>query len=200
MSEQALDIQAALSILARRRRVIVAAGLLAAVAGVLFVLARPPLYSSSTLVLLPPSQSSGSGNGRDMVTETRIVTSDAVLVRARKLVDPVLSRDHIAQLVTADSPSADMLHIVAQGTTQKAAESLAQAVAVAESDYEQSSTSTVSNAALATLNERQSRLEGQLGTVNREIKRTKALLAGQSPKAPQARAAQSRRSRLRYGR
>ena len=196
MSEQALDIQAALSILARRRRVIVAAGLLGAVAGVLFVLARPPLYCSSTLVLLPPSQSSGSGNGRDMVTETRIVTSDAVLGRARKLVDPVLSRDHIAQLVTADSPSADMLHIVAQGTTQKAAESLAQAVAVAESDYEQSSTSTVSNAALATLNERQSRLEGQLGTVNKEIKRTKTLLAGQSPKAPQARAAQTALAQL----
>ena len=83
MSEQALDIQAALSILSRRRRVLVAVGLLGAVSGVLFVLARPPPMSSSTTVLLPPLQTSGSNTGHDMVTETRLVTSDAVLGKAR---------------------------------------------------------------------------------------------------------------------
>jgi capsular polysaccharide biosynthesis protein len=196
MSEQALDIQAALSILGRRRRVIVAAGLLGAVVGVLFVLARPPLFTSSTLVLLPKVQTGGSDGSRDMPTETRIVTSDVVLGKARTLVDPVLSRNDIAQLVTADSPSANMLHIVARGSTREAAESLAKAVAAAELAYEEQASSSLSQAERAALDERQSQLEGQLTSVNREIGHTKTLLRAQPPKSPGAGAAQTALSQL----
>src|SRR4051812_36788556 len=119
MSEQALDLQAALSMIGRRRRAIGAAGLLGAVAGLLIVFARPPLYSSDASVLLPPAQTTASGSGRDMVTEARIVTSDVVLGKARSLMNPVLSRERIRTLVTVDSPSADVLHIVARGSTPK---------------------------------------------------------------------------------
>jgi capsular polysaccharide biosynthesis protein len=191
VSERALDVQAALSILGRHWRVIVAAGLIGAVAGVLFVLARPPLYASSTLVLLPPVQSGAPGSDRDMGTETRIVTSDAVLDKARILVHPALSRDQVARLVTADSPSPDMLHIVARGSTAKAAQSLAHAVAVSELDYQLRAASSLSNAALEVLDGRQSRLEDQLANVEREIRRTKALLADQPGGSAQARAAKA---------
>src|SRR5215472_5488450 len=114
MSEQ-LDFGSVVSILRRRRRVIVAAGLLGAVVGVLFVLARPPLYSSTATVLLPPITTS-SGDARDMVTETQIATSDVILDKARTLVKPTLSRDRIGQLVSANSPSQDLLNLVAQGS------------------------------------------------------------------------------------
>ena len=191
MSEQALDIQAALSMLGRRRRVIIAAALLGAIAGVLLVLARPPLYSSSTLVLLPPPPNAAQTGPRDMATATRIVTSDAVLGKARTLVDPVLSRDQVTELVTADSPSQDMVHIVARGSTRQAAESLARAVAAAELAYEQDASSSLSSAERAALDERQSRLEDQLATVNQEITRAKTLLKTESPKSPQARASQT---------
>jgi capsular polysaccharide biosynthesis protein len=191
MSEQTLDLQAALSVLGRRRRVLVAAGLLGAVAGVLFVAARPPMYASSTLVLLPPAQGSGAAAGRDMVTETQIVTSDAVLNGARTKLQPALGRDEIARLVTASSPSADMLHIVARGSTPQAAEALAQAVAESEVDYEQRATSSLGNAELASLDQRQSALEDQLGAVNKEITRTKDRLQSEPPNSSQSRADQT---------
>ena len=196
MSEQALDVQAVVSILGRARRTIATAAVLGAVVGVLFVLARPPLYASSTLVLLPQSQSTAPGSGRDMDTETRIVTSDAVLNQARTKVEPHLSRDQIARLVSADSPSANLLHIVARGSTAKAAESLAQAVAESELDYQLQDSSTLSNSALAALDERQSRLEAQLATVEQEITRTKALLADQPRDSAQSRAAQTALAQL----
>jgi capsular polysaccharide biosynthesis protein len=197
MSEQALDIQAVLSILRRRRRVIVAAGLLGAIVGVLFVIARPPLYSSATVVLLPPQQdTSGQLGGRDMVTETRIVTSDAVLGEARKMVHPELTREQVAALVTADSPSQDMLHIVAQGATKESAESLAHAVAKAELDYQQSASSSLSNAEQAALDKRMAGLKDQLTSVNQEMVQTKKLLDKETPDSPQARAAQTALAQL----
>jgi capsular polysaccharide biosynthesis protein len=196
MSERALDVQAVLSILGRRRRVIVAAGLLGAVAGVLFVVVRPPLYASSASVLLPQESTGGSTTGRDMVTEARIVTSDAVLDEARTQVDPVLSRDRIAQLVTADSPSADLLHIVARGTTAGAAESLAEAVANAEVTYELEATSSLSQAAAQALENRQAELERQLAVVSQEIKRTESRLATMPPDSSKAQALQTAHAQL----
>jgi capsular polysaccharide biosynthesis protein len=196
MSEQALDLAAVLSILRRRRRVIAAAWLLGAVGGVLFVQARPPMYASSATVLLPAAQATVPGGGRDMNTETRIVTSDAVLDAARSKVDPILSRDQISRLVTADSPSADLLHIVARGETAAGAEDLVEAVADAEVAYQLRASSSLSNAALAALDGRKSRLEDQLQSVQQEIKHTKQLLAEQPQHSPQARAAQTSLSRL----
>jgi capsular polysaccharide biosynthesis protein len=155
------------------------------------------MYSSSTVVLLPPPQSNGGDTpSRDMLTETRIVTSDAVLDRARKLVSPALSREQIAQLVSADSPSQNMLHIVGRGSTRQAAESLAQAVAVAELAYQQVATSSLSNEDQVALGQRQARLESQLAAVNKEIDSTKTLLRNSAPASAAARAAQAARAQL----
>jgi capsular polysaccharide biosynthesis protein len=196
VSEQTLDFHAALAVLGRMRRTIATAGVLGAVVGVLFVLARPPLYASSTLVLLPPDQASGSTGGRDMVTETKIVTSDAVLGHARTKVDPPLSRDQISRYVTASSPSADLLSIVARGSTAGAAESLARAVAQAEVEYEQRSTSTLGSAELADLDQRQSQLEDQLAAVNQEIRRTQERLRSEPHGSSQAQADQTALAQL----
>jgi capsular polysaccharide biosynthesis protein len=161
------------------------------------VLAHPPLYSSSTLVLLPPQgDTSAQTGGRDMSTETRIVTSDAVLDGARKLVHPTLSRESIGRLVSASSPSQDMLQIVARGSTAHGAESLARAVAQAELTYEQQASSSLSNAAQAALDDRQSRLERQLADVDKQIAQTKRLLAKSSPDSSQGRAAQTALAQL----
>jgi capsular polysaccharide biosynthesis protein len=196
MSEQALDIHAVLSILGRRRRVIVASGLVGAVAGVMFVLARPPMYASKAMVLLPPLQTSGSVTGRDMVTEAKIATSDAVLKKARTQVHPNLSRDQIAKLVTAGSPASDLLQIVARGATAEAAESLAQAVADAEVAYQQDPTSTLPNSELQALSDRETQLRHQLDAVTQEVKRTESRLAGMPTDSPQAQALQTAHAQL----
>jgi capsular polysaccharide biosynthesis protein len=177
MSERELDVQAVLLILGRRLSTIATAGLLGAIVGVLLVLARPPMYASSTDVLLPPMQTGGASTDRDMGTETRIVTSDPVLEKAAKLVHPALSRNQIARLVSASSPSTNLLHIVARGSTAKAAESLAQAVAESELAYQLEATSNLSAATLAAMDERQSGLEAQLAPVQQEIARQKQLVA-----------------------
>lgn len=197
MSEQALDLTSVLSTVRRHRVVVVAAALVGAALGVALALVRPPMYSSNTFVLLPPLQSSGGQSIlRDMATETRIVTSDAVLGRARTLTEPALSRDRIAQLVTATSPSQNMLHIVAQGRTSRAAESLARAVATSEVSYEQQASSSLSAAERHVLDSRQSNLQNQLATVDEEIKRTKRLLGNKSPVSPRASAGQTALAQL----
>jgi capsular polysaccharide biosynthesis protein len=194
VSEQALDVHAVLSILGRMRWTIATTGLLGAVVGVLFVLAHPPLYVSHSSVLLPPDPSSAAG--RDMPTEVRILTSDSVLGKARTKVRPALTRDQIAASVTASSPSLDVLDIEARGGTAEAAEALADAVAQAEVDYEAEETSSLPNSERAQLDLRQSRLESQLASVNRAIKRTKALAAGLPPGSPQAEAATTAHAKL----
>ncbi len=191
MSEP-LDFGSTMSVLYRRRRVLAASGLLGAVAGLLLVVESPPLYSSTTLVLLaPPPNNGGQVVERDMATEARIATSDAVLGRARTLVRPALGPRRIKQLVTVDSPSQSMLHITARGSTAHAAESLAEAVAASELAYEKQASSSLSNAEQAALRTRQSKLENQLATVTREIARARKLLQTEPPQSPRAGAAQT---------
>ena len=196
MSEQ-LDLASVMSTLRRRRRVIAAAGALGVAAGLLFLSAHPPLYSSSTLVLLPQQQNSnGQPTDRDMVTEAQVATSDVVLGRARMQVHPTLSRDRIEQLVTVDSPSHDMLQITGRGPTAQAAQELAQTVANSELAYQKRASSSLSNSERAAFDSRQTRLQQQLATVNREIQHTRKLLADNPPQSPQARAAQTALAQL----
>jgi capsular polysaccharide biosynthesis protein len=195
VSEQALDVHAVLSILGRMRWTIATTGLLGAVLGVLFVLSHPPLYVSHTSVMLPPDPASAP-DGRDMPTEIRIVTSDAVLDIARTKVRPVLSRDQISGQVTATSSVPNVLDIEARGVTAAAAQSLARAVAQAEIEYEQEATSSLSSAERARLDERQSQLEDQLATVNQQIRHTKLLMASQAAGSPEAQATQTALARL----
>jgi capsular polysaccharide biosynthesis protein len=196
MSEQALDLQMVLSTMRRRRRLLVAVTVAGGVAGAVLVHLHPPMYSSSTTVLLPDQTTVGTTGPRDMATETRIVTSDAVLGTARKRVDPVLSSERIRALVGVSSPSTNVLQIDARGTTAEAAESLARAVAASEVDYENESASSISKAEQALLNQRLSQLQEQLASVNQEIARTRRLLAIAPPASTQELAAQAALGRL----
>ncbi len=196
MSEQALDLQFVLSTMRRRRRLLTAATLAGGLAGAVLVHFHPPMYSSTSLVLLPDQSTVGSTGPRDMSTETRIVTSDAVLGRARQQVKPVLSSERIRALVTASSSSENMLQIDARGSTAEAAESLAQAVAASELAYENGSSNSISQAEKTALDERLSHLRGQLASVNQEIARTRRLLGTKPPSSPQELAAQAALGRL----
>ena len=196
MSEQALDLQFVLSAVRRRRRLLAAVTVAGGLAGAVLVHVHPPMYSSSTLVLLPNQSTVGTTGPRDMATETRIVTSDAVLGTARKMVRPALTSERIRALVTASSPSENMLQIDARGTTAEAAESLARAVAASELAYENDSTSSITQAEESALDGRLSRLQGQLASVNQEIARTKRLLGTTPPQSPQELAAQAALGRL----
>ena len=82
-----------------------------------------------------------------MVTAARIVTSDAVLGQARTMVDPELSRERVAELVTADSPSQDMLHIVATRIDGESRRSRWRGPSpTSELAYEESASSSISQA------------------------------------------------------
>jgi capsular polysaccharide biosynthesis protein len=170
--------------------------LLGGLAGAVLVHLHPPLYSSSTLVLLPNQTTVGATGPRDMDTETRIVTSDAVLGTARTMVRPMLTSEQIRGLVTASSPSENMLQIDARGPTAQAAETLARAVATAELVYENESSSSISQAEKAALDQRLSGLRDQLASVDEEITRTRRLLGTKPPTSPEALAAQAALGRL----
>jgi capsular polysaccharide biosynthesis protein len=196
MSEQTLDLQLVLSTMRRRRRLLTAVTLAGGLAGAVLVHFHPPMYSSTTLVLLPDQSTVGTTGPRDMATETRIVTSDAVLGSARKLARQELSGKGIRTLVTASSPSQNMLQIEARGATAKAAESLANAVAASELAYENDATSSISQAEKAVLDGRLSELQDQLASVDQEVARIKGLLGTKPPQSPEGIAAQAALGRL----
>ena len=196
MSDQTLDLQLVLSTMRRRRRLLTTATLAGGLAGAVLVHLHPPMYSSTTLVLLPDQSTVGSTGPRDMATETRILTSDAVLGSARKVVRPTLSSARIRELVTASSPSQNMLQIDARGTTAEAAESLAGAVAASELAYENDPTSSITQAEQAALDDRLSGLQDQLASVNEQIARIKGLLGTKPPASPEGIAAQAALGRL----
>jgi capsular polysaccharide biosynthesis protein len=191
MNEQALDLNTLFSTIRRYRRVVIAAALVGMVLGVLFLLTRPPMYSSTTAVVLPPQADSAQTGPRDMVTAARIVTSDAVLDQARRQVSPPLSREQVSRLVSASSPSQDLLQIVARGSSAEAAESLARAVADSEVEYQSDSNSTLTGSEREGLSQHRARLEDQLTAVGREMDRMKAQLAQLPPQSSQAASAQS---------
>jgi hypothetical protein len=184
-----VDLRSTLSILRRRRLVLVLAALVGVAAGVTFVVLRPPLYSSTSQVLLPPVRSTdGQRIARDVKTEIRIATSDAVLGPAGQAVTPSLSVRAMAKKVEVSAPTSDVLVIEARAETPARAEALSEAMADAELSYVTRVASSLSNAETAALEQRQQALRDSLDTVNKEIKATEARKADEDPASTQGEA------------
>lgn len=181
MAEQSVDLRSTLSILRRHRLVLALAAVLGIAAGLVFVVVRPPLYSSTTQVLLPPVKSTdGLPPSRDVKTEIRIATSDGVLGPAGQVVDPSLTVRQIARRVTVTAPTSDVLEIVGRATDPVYARSIAKAVAEAEVEYVTKASSSLTNAELAALRDREDELRQSLDTVGSEIDKTKSRIARES--------------------
>ncbi|RYP85554.1 hypothetical protein EKO23_12425 [Nocardioides guangzhouensis] len=175
MGEQVVDLRSALTILRRRRAVLAGAALVGAAMGVGLVLDNPPMYSSTTQVLLPPAQdANGQSIERDVATEIRVASSEAVLRPAGAHLSPVLGARAMSRQVDVMAASKDVLEFTAEADNPGRAESMANAVAAAMVAYVQDAASSLSNAEKAGLQERQQTLEKSLTTVNAEIEKALA--------------------------
>jgi hypothetical protein len=162
----------------RRHRLILAlAALIGVAAGIAISLTRPPLPTSTAQVLLPPPQVSSTGATlRDMDTQIRIATSEAILRAAGRGVRPQMSLKSVRKHVIVTSPTEDILVVTAKAPNALAAQTLATNVANGYVKYATSQTTTANNAALKAdqvqlndANERIAKLQTQIKTVTSRL-------------------------------
>ena len=122
MSKRALDLRRSAKIVRRRWLLVVVVAILGLIGGVAFSVLRPPMVTSEALVVLPKAAPS-------IETEILIVSSDPVLMGALPDVSAHMSLQQLQTLVHAQSVSAYILSITAQGATAAQAETTANAVA-----------------------------------------------------------------------
>jgi capsular polysaccharide biosynthesis protein len=146
-----------------------AAGL-GVVAGVAFVALQPPRLASTTLVLLPPPTLLTSASA--VTTQVRIMTSNTILEKAGQRVKPALSSRELVKRVLVTAPTDQLIQIQASASRAQEAQALSQGVADAYVDYVQQAARTVSNVALADLNDRRNQLQGQVSALQTEIDAT----------------------------
>jgi capsular polysaccharide biosynthesis protein len=138
MSQETLDLRRSLRLVRQHKIVVGIFAALGLLAGVGLVLHRPPMLASQALVevVLSPSaqaaapQGGSTGISPALATQIVIVSSDAVLGRALRTVDPPMSLQTLRSRVrTTSVASSDILSISGQGRTAAQAEAIANAVA-----------------------------------------------------------------------
>ncbi|WP_270886157.1 Wzz/FepE/Etk N-terminal domain-containing protein [Pedococcus sp. 5OH_020] len=185
MSEQIIDLRSTWAILRRRVGTLIVAASVGALAGGAAVYLRPPVYSSTSIVLLPPPQGSGSSAPSHSVdTQVQIAESESVFGPAGKAVTPRLDPAQVADHVTVEAPTADVLTITATGTTPGKAEALSEAVAKSEVDYLKAAASSLGQDARNALAARASTLQQSLDSVSAELKKTESRLAAEPGASP----------------
>lgn len=173
MGEQPVDLRSTFSILRRNRRALAYAAAIGAAAGLCFGLLRPPMYTSASLVLLPPAQaSSGETAARDVKTQIRIAGTEVVLGPAGEAVKPPMSVGTLARRVKITAPTPEVLKVEASADTPARAEALSRAVAESELAYIGGAASSLTNAELAALADREEVLQASLDTLSEEIEKT----------------------------
>jgi len=170
VGERPLDLRYTLSTFRRHRRLLAGAALAGAAIGACLVLLRPPLYASTSLILLPSAvTASGEVEPREVETEIRIATSDAVLGPAAASLRPPMEVTTLSRHVTVEAPTPDVLEIVAEADTPARAQALSRAVTDAEVAYVSGSTGSLSNAQRSALTAREAELDQSLAAVRDEI-------------------------------
>lgn len=181
MSEQIIDLRSVWAILRRHTRALGVAAVVGGVAGGAALQVIPSEYSSSALLLFPPAPAGTTGPVavHAIDTQAQIATSDAVLQSAGHALDPALGAQAVADRVTVESPTEDVLTITARGSTAVDAERLANAVANADIAYFQLAASGLSNDQRAAIGQRRSTLTTTLDAVRNELVRTTERLHGE---------------------
>jgi capsular polysaccharide biosynthesis protein len=137
MSQETLDVRRSLQLVRRHKIVVGAFAALGILASVGWILYRPPMLSSEALVEVllsssaqaAASQGPSTGSSPALATQIVIATSDPVLVRVQRAVDPSMSLQTLASRVQVTSVSSGFLSIRAEGRTAAMAEGTANAVA-----------------------------------------------------------------------
>jgi hypothetical protein len=158
----------------RRAGWLVLAAVIGAVDGGLAVSLRPPVYSSSSKVLLPAvvPGSSVAVPTHDILTQVRVAMSETVLGPAGRAVTPKLSAKQVADRVTVQAETSELLTIIAKGPTPASAEALSGAVAQAELAYLETAANAVDDRSQAALTDRLRTMEDSLDAVKAELRKT----------------------------
>lgn len=190
MSEQIVDLRSVWAILRRHSRALAVAAVVGGAAGGAALQVLPTEYSSTTMVLFPAAQpgASASTNAHAIDTQVEIATSDTVLARAGQAVHPRLGAPEMADRISVESPTQDVLTITARGTTADQAERLATAVAEADIEYLQEAASGLGNDERAAIDKRKATLATSLGAVQGELTSTTERLHGEVPSSAAAKA------------
>ncbi len=194
MSEQPLDVGRVLWLLRRRRTVVAACVLVGALVPTLIMIWRPTSYTSTSLVLVPtPSSNSSSGGSsggtvNSNTTDSAIAVSSSVLTAATARVVPRITLQEAQKRISAAAIATNLVQITATGSSPRAAEALANAVANRLVVFVTSSNVSEGSSALAGLEAQAAALTTQVNKYDQEIKLEEAGIQKYSPNSPIAQA------------
>ena len=182
MSEQTLDMGRVFWLLRRQWWIVVACVLVGALVPTIAMLARPASYTSTSLVLVPTSVNGGSsggsngGSGNNNTTDSAIAESAAVLTAAGSRVSPPVTLQAAQSRVKATAIASNLVQITATGSSPRAAEALANAVANRLVVFVTSSDVSNGSSALAGLEAQAAALTTQVNKYDQEIKLEEAAI------------------------
>ena len=186
MSEQTLDMGRVLWLMRRQWWIVVACVLVGALVPTIAMLWRPTSYTSTSLVLVPTSVNGGSSgsngsSGNNNTTDSAIAESAAVLTAAASRVTPPLTLQAAQSRVKATAVATNLVQITASGSSPRAAEALASAVANRLVVFVTSSDVSNGSSALAGLEAQAAALTTQVNKYNQEIQLEEAAIQSYGP-------------------
>jgi Mrp family chromosome partitioning ATPase/capsular polysaccharide biosynthesis protein len=156
----------------------VAAALIAGAGGYAYAAAQPRTYEATARMLLDDPDEASALLGRGMREDERvrfarnqakIVTSDAVLERAARRLNPRVRDDVRGRIRVSADPDLNMLRVTASASTAGGAAGLADAVSQAYRDVVRERTVASTSTALAQLDRSRAALEERLASANNDL-------------------------------
>ena len=192
MPEQTFDLRRVLWLLRRRRTIVAAFTLVGALIPTIVMLSRPTptrRRRSSSCRLPPQDDSSGGstgGSSNGNVTDSAIAESSAVLGAAGSKATPPVTLQAAQHRVSAAPLATNLVQITATGSSPRAAESLANAVANRLVVFVTSSNLSSGSSALAGLEAQAADLTKQVNKYDQEIQVEQAAIQShpESPDSP----------------
>lgn len=191
--EQTLDMRRVLWLLRRQWWIVAACVFVGALIPTVAMLWNTTSYTSTSLVLVPTSANSGSsggsngGPGNNNTTDSTIAESAAVLTAAASKVTPHITLQAAQSRVKAAAVATNLVQITATGSSPRAAEALANAVANRLVVFVTSSDVSNGSSALAGLEAQAAALTTQVNKYNQEIQLEEAAIQSSSPSSSVAR-------------
>ncbi len=189
LSEQTLDVGRVLWLLRRQRSIVAACVLVGALIPTVVLLWRPTSYTSTSLVLVPASAGNGTSGGssgasaNSNITDRAIAVSSAVLAAAGSRVTPHVTLQTVQNQVSATAVATNLVQITATGSSPRAAEALANAVANRLVAFVTSSDGANGSSALSGLEAQASELTNQVNKYKQEMAVLQAAIVSNGPKS-----------------
>jgi hypothetical protein len=191
--EQTLDMRRVLWLLRRQWWVVAACVVVGALIPTIAMLWLPTSYTATSLVLVPTSANGGSsggsngGPGNNNTTDSAIAESAAVLTAAASRVTPHMTLQAAQSRVKAAAVATNLVQITATGSSPRAAEALANAVANRLVAFVTSPDVSNGSSALAGLEAQAAALTTQVNKYDQEIQLEKAAIqSSPSPSVAQS--------------